>query len=87
MDFHVQFADIHGNLREGLYLYTCISSSLQQYLVFMTSVVEFLLQDISSLHITKTSPCNEDPYLTPHFYKVKLGLTGVFIFSYFCSKT
>ena len=29
-------------------------------------------------YITKTSPCNEDP-LTPHFYIVKLGLTGVFI--------
>ena len=28
--------------------------------------------------ITKTSPCNEDP-LTPHFYIVKLGFTGVFI--------
>ena len=30
--------------------------------------------------ITKTSPCNENP-LTPHFYIVKLGFTGVcFIF-------
>ena len=28
--------------------------------------------------ITKTSPCNEDP-LTPYFYKVKLGFTGVYI--------
>ena len=36
--------------------------------------------------IMKTSPCNEDP-LTPHFYIVKLGFTGVYIFSYFCSKT
>ena len=26
----------------------------------------------------KTSPCNEDP-LTPHFYMVKLGFTGVYI--------
>ena len=33
-----------------------------------------------------TSPCNVDP-LTPHFYIVKLGFTGVFIFSYFCCKT
>ena len=32
------------------------------------------------------SPCNEDP-LTPHFYIVKLGCTGVYIISYFCSKT
>ena len=32
--------------------------------------------------IMKTSPCNEDP-LTPHFYIVKLGFTGVYIFSYF----
>ena len=37
-------------------------------------------------YITKTSPCNEDP-LTPHFYIVKLGFTGVYIFSYFCFKT
>ena len=37
-------------------------------------------------YIMKTCPCNEDP-LTPHFYTVKLGFTGVYIFSYFCSKT
>ena len=29
--------------------------------------------------ITKTSPCNADP-LKPHFYIVKLGFTGVYIF-------
>ena len=29
--------------------------------------------------ITKASPCNEYP-LTPHFYIVKLGFTGVYIF-------
>ena len=33
-----------------------------------------------------TCPYNVDP-LTPHFYIVKLGFTGVYIFSYFCSKT
>ena len=33
----------------------------------------------------KTSPCNEDP-LTSHFYKVKPGFTGVYIFSYFAPK-
>ena len=32
--------------------------------------------------ITKTSPCKEDP-LTPHFYKVKLGFTGIYIFFLF----
>ena len=36
--------------------------------------------------ITKTSPFNKEP-LTPHFYIVKLGFTGVYIFSYFCFKT
>ena len=36
--------------------------------------------------IMLTCPC--DLYtLTPHFYIVKLGLTGVYVFSYFCSKT
>ena len=29
-------------------------------------------------NITKTSPCNEEP-LTPHFYIIKVGFTGVFI--------
>ena len=33
----------------------------------------------------QTCPCDVDP-LTPHFYIVKLGFTGVFIFSSFCSK-
>ena len=33
-----------------------------------------------------TCPRNEHP-LTPHFYIVKMGFTGVYIFSYFCSKT
>ena len=32
--------------------------------------------------ITKTSPCNEDPP-TPHFYIVKLGFTGAYIFFLF----
>ena len=31
-------------------------------------------------------PCIFD-LLTPQFYIVKLGLTGVYMFSYFCSKT
>ena len=33
----------------------------------------------------KTSPCNEDP-LTPHFYIVKLGFTGVYFFLIFAPK-
>ena len=44
------------------------------------------LQCASALIITITSPCDLYP-LTPHFYQVKLGLTGEYIFSYFCSKT
>ena len=47
-------------------------------------LIEFL--NVYEYCITKTSPCNEHP-LTPHFYIVKLGCTGVSIFSYFCSKT
>ena len=37
---------------------------------------------ITDVDITKTSPCNEHP-LTPHFYIVKLGFTGVYIFFLF----
>ena len=36
-------------------------------------------------HITKTSPGYEDP-LTPHFYTVKLGFTGIYVFLIFASK-
>ena len=39
-----------------------------------------------TVFIMKTCPCNVH-YLTPYFYIVKLGFTGVNIFSYFCSKT
>ena len=39
-------------------------------------IYEESLPQCSSL-ITKTSPCNEHP-LTPHFYIVKLGFTGVY---------
>ena len=38
------------------------------------------------LLIRITCPCDLYP-LTPHLYIVKLGCTGVYIFSYFCSKT
>ena len=34
------------------------------------------------ISITKTSSCNEHP-LTPHFYIVKLRITGVYIFFLF----
>ena len=36
--------------------------------------------------IAKIYLYNFDP-LKPHFYRVKLGFTGVYIFSYFCSET
>ena len=47
----------------------------------------------SSHLIMLTCPCNVDhitphvDHITPHFYIVKRGLTGVYIFSYFRSKT
>ena len=40
------------------------------------------MEDKCDDYITKTSPCNEHP-LTPHFYIVKLGFTGVYIFFLF----
>ena len=38
-----------------------------------------------SIYIMITCPCNVYP-LTPHFYIVKLGLTGVYIFLIFALK-
>ena len=59
-------------------------------LFIVLSMICYMVLDITGIsagpHITKTSPCNEHP-LTPHFYIVKLGFTGVCFFSYFCSKT
>ena len=47
----------------------------------------YVAVNVIKLHsITITRPCNLRP-LTPHFYIVKLGFKGVFVFSYFCSKT
>ena len=50
---------------------------------------EKIIQDdnleVLVLYIRITCPCDLCP-LTPHFYIVKLGCTGVFILSYFCSK-
>ena len=59
--------------------------------VAITLNIELIGLTVEKFHkkmqiITKTSLCNEHP-LTPHFYIVKVGFTGVFIFSYFCSKT
>ena len=50
------------------------------------SVKTFDTEEKFQVCIRKTSPCNEHP-LKPNFYIVKLGFTGVYIFSYFCSKT
>ena len=38
-------------------------------------------KELKKMHfcITKMSPCNKDP-ITPHFYIVKLGFTGVYMF-------
>ena len=44
--------------------------------------IDQYLKNARPLHITKTSPCNKDP-LTPHFYIVKVGFTGVYIFFLF----
>ena len=40
------------------------------------------LNNYSLYRITQTCPCNVDP-LTPHFYMVKMGFTGVNIIFYF----
>ena len=50
--------------------------------VFVIST--FCFECRTSVHIRITCPCNVYP-LTPHFYIVKLGFAGVYIFSYFCS--
>ena len=49
------------------------------YFVLFTEIQPFLE---FTLTIMQTSPCNEYP-LTPHFYIVKLGFTGVYIFFLF----
>ena len=48
--------------------------------------IKAMLSQQGAENIMITCPCNVYP-LTSHFYIVKLGFTGVYIFSYFCSKT
>ena len=63
----------------------CINVHFQmKFFIFFLFLLKTLI--VGTRYITKTCPCNEHP-LTPHFYIVKLGFTGVYIFSYFCSKT
>ena len=50
-----------------------------KYFVLFTEIQPFLE---FTLTIMQTSPCNEYP-LTPHFYIVKLGFTGVYIYFLF----
>ena len=50
-----------------------------KYFVLFTEIQPFLE---FTLTIMQTSPCNEYP-LTPHFYMVRLGFTGVYIFFLF----
>ena len=55
--------------------------------IILTTTVkkEFLFQITDLLFITKTYLYNFDP-LKPHFYIVKLGFTGVYIFFLFLLK-
>ena len=61
-----------------------LSFLLMGYVVIIGSRSPILSGLTCSIMIS--CPYNVYP-LTPNFYIVKLGLTGVFNFSYFCSKT
>ena len=73
---HVRFSSGDFNVAH------CVLSSRGMYSLYNTwywvvmSVLVFVFTDF--VCIMKTSPCNVYP-LTPHFYIVKLGFTGVYI--------
>ena len=51
------------------------------------SLVSYCIDNIpyvAFVHIRIKRACDLHP-LTPHFYIVKLGCTGVYVFPYFCS--
>ena len=54
--------------------------------MFLESLITGQQWALKSKFIRITCPCVLYP-LTPHFYTVKLGFTGVYIISYVCSKT
>ena len=66
----------------SLELFVCClayhGSSGDSLLLLIFSDVVSVTHQESPHYITKTCPCNEHP-LTPHFYIVKLGFTGVYI--------
>ena len=60
-----------------------ISLALSDMCIILPETIRILR--LENIHITKTCPCNEHP-LTPHFYIVKLGFTGVYIIFLFLLK-
>ena len=75
---------LHSIFMFNLILYFFFTFVLGKNLHMYTKREQILAVDIQKEreHIRITCPCNEDP-LTPHFYIVKLGFTGVFIFLLF----
>ena len=72
---------------KALFLYhnqVSVATSLLQYLATHIYSLYFCILFLS--YIMQTRPCNLH-HLTPHFDIVILGYTGVYISSYFCSKT
>ena len=79
--------------RRTLLIKEVISPWMKKYIVFILQKIA-MCQTVSSLgvdcypvYIRKTLRCDLYP-LTPHFYILILGFTGVYVlFFYFCSKT
>ena len=64
-----------------LFISICKNHGLIEGRLIVELYKQFVAINVSYLNyniITNTSPCNEDPF-TPHFYRVKLGFTGVYI--------
>ena len=55
------------------FLFFFSNLALLQYIEFLVNM---------KMHIRTTCPCNEYP-LKPHFYRVKLGYAGVYLFFLF----
>ena len=67
---------------EFMILSYTIQNKFSNYFVLVSQSTSDLTFLFSSIEHHEKSPCNEHS-LTPHFYIIKLGFTGVYIFFFF----
>ena len=87
--FVLWFNSVDMSCRDGAITSQVLTSNMRSYCVLLKGTIRHQselnsrpLDPKSELHIRKTCPCNVYT-LEPHFYIVKLGYAGVYLFFLF----